>query len=373
MAVTRDRRGRPSLYVGAVSPNEFLPELARRHPPRILHTTDGTTFRPLRGGPGVIRTAEGARRPVGFRAIAVYRGKLYVTASVGLTGNGAVMRIDRPRGRSPRFEQVSPPELSVFELQRFDGALYAGSGDLEEGYGVWRMRPGRRPGWRPVVRGGAGRGPTMTSVVAMTPHRGRLYVSASGWATPLYPPSELIRIAPDGSWEVVAGNPRRDAEGVLRSPASGLPDGFGNAFNSHFWRMQSYRGALVLGTNDWSWSVRAAPHIREQLRRELGFDLYATCNGDSWFELSRDGLGRGGDDFGVRTMAATPAGLFIGTTNHVRGAAVHRSTAGLCAGGGATLSAADAAVQPAGPVQGCRPGADLLVGPRARRAQRCGR
>jgi hypothetical protein len=325
--------GRPTaLYVAALSADEFIPELARRHPPRILRSLDGVTFRPIRGRPGVIRTQLGPRRPIGYRAMAVLRGSLYVTAGAGLTGDGVVLRVDDPGGPSPRFEQVSPSGLSVFELAAFKGALYAGTGDADEGYGVWRT-DGRSPfEWEPVVTGGAGRGPTITSVVSMAPYRGRLYVGASRWGTPDFPPSELIRIGPDGAWEVVVGSPRRDAAGMLRSPVSGLPDGFGNAFNSHFWRMQAYRGALLLGTNDWSSSVRAAPDVLEQLRPEPGFDLYGTCDGADWFVLTRNGFRRGPEDFGVRTMAASPAGLFIGTTNHVRGATVYRSRMDPCSG-----------------------------------------
>ena len=114
------------------------------------------------------------------------------------------------------------------------------------------------------------------------------------------------------------GNPRRDAGGVLRSPLSGLPDGFGNLFNHHFWRMQAFRGALLLGTNDWSGSPAGVPGVSDPLRSEFGFDLYGTCDGSHWWAATRDGFGRP-DDFGVRTMSASRAGLFIGTTNHVRG------------------------------------------------------
>ena len=324
--------GRPAaLYIAGLTAGEFVPELARRYPPRILRTTDGERFRALRGSPGVIRGPAGVQRPVGYRAMAALHGELYVTASAGLTGDGVVLRVRRPGGPSPRFGQVSPAGLAVFELEAFDGRLYAGTGNSREGYGVWRIGGGPRPEWAPVVTGGAGRGPTITSVVSMETYRGRLYVGSSGWGTSLSPASELIRIAADGRWEVVAGD-ARDADGIRRTPISGLRDGFGNAFNMHFWRMQAYRGALLLGTNDWSWSLRDIPALDERIRSGFGFDLYATCDGTHWWAATRDGFGNGTTGFGVRTMAASPAGLFIGTTDHVRGAAVYRSRRPPCAG-----------------------------------------
>jgi hypothetical protein len=331
MLVRTERGGREALYVAALSPDEFIPELRRPRPPRILRTTDGKRFRALPARPPVIHTYLGPYRPAGFRALATVRGSLYVTASAGLTGDGVVLRVRRPAGRSPSFEQVSPPKLAVFELAGFGGRLYAGTGDRESGYGVWRADPDRPRRWEPVVGGGAGRGATITSVVSMAPYRGHLYVGASGWLNSVFPASELIRVARDGRWEVVVGNSRPDAAGVLLSPLSGLSDGFGNVFNHHFWRMQAFRGALLLGTNDWSGSLAGVPGVSDQLRSEFGFDLYGTCDGSHWWAATRDGFGRD-DDFGVRTMSASRAGLFIGTTNHVRGTSVYRSPARPCAG-----------------------------------------
>jgi hypothetical protein len=358
MLVRTERGGRKALYVAATSPDEFLPELRKPRPPRILRTTDGRRFRPLRARPPVIHTHLGPYRPIGFRALAAVHGSLYVTASAGLTGEGVVLRVRHPGGRSPSFEQVSPPKLAVFELTTFGGRLYAGTGDRESGYGVWRADgdPPRR--WEPVVVDGAGRGATITSVVSMAPYRGRLYVGASGWLTSAFPASEMIRVARDGRWEVVVGDPRRGADGLVRSPLSGLPDGFGNAFNHHFWRLQAFRGALLLGTNDWSWSLRDVPGAADLLRSEFGFDLYGTCDGSHWWAATRDGFGRA-DDFGVRTMAASRAGLFIGTTNLVRGTSVYQSSARPCAG------AATRSVPPARP-------ADALPAP-VRRALEGGR
>jgi hypothetical protein len=329
MAVLKERSGRSALYIGTLTADELIPELARRYPPRILRTTDGTHFRALRGGPDVIHNPFGVHRPVGYRAMAAFHRALYVTASGGLTGDGVVLRVSHPGGSSPGFKQVSPGSLSVFELQPFDGRLYAGTGDFVHGYGLWRSDGTSALDWAPVITDGAGRGPTVTSVVSMQAYRGELYVGASGWGAGAFPASELIRVSPDDQWDVVVGNPRRLADGTLKAPVSGLGDGFGNPFNSHFWRMQSYRGALLLGTNDWSWSLAGSSGVDDSVRAEFGFDLYGTCNGNDWWRATGDGFGRP-DDFGVRTMSATRAGLFLGTTNLVQGATIRRSSAWPC-------------------------------------------
>jgi hypothetical protein len=328
MVVLKEPGRGKALYVGGLTASEFIPELARRYPPRILRTTDGTHFRPLRGGPGVIRGPFGPRRPIGYRAMTVLDGALYVTASGGLTGDGVVVRVGDPGGSSPSFRQASPSSLAVFELKVFGGRLYAGTGDFRRGYGVWRTDGERPLEWRPVVTDGAGRGPAITSAISMETYRGRLYVGASGWGS-VFPASELIRIGSDDRSEVVVGNDRRVADGTIRAPVSRLLDGFGNRFNSHFWRMETYKGALLLGTNDWSWSLRGSPGLDGLLRSEFGFDLYLTCNGDDWRLATRDGFGRP-YDFGVRTMAASPAGLFVGTTNLVQGATILQPRAEPC-------------------------------------------
>ena len=176
-----------------------------------------------------------------------------------------------PAGSSPTSEG-QPRSLAVFELKAFGGRLYAGTGDFQHGYGVWKTDGGGALGWDPVVTEGAGRGPAITSAVSMETYRGRLYVGANGWGT-LVPAAELIRVGPDDRWEVVVGNQRQVADGTMMAPVSGLPDGFGNQFNSHFWRMETYKGALVLGTNDWSWSLHDSPGLDNLLRAGLA----STC------------------------------------------------------------------------------------------------
>jgi hypothetical protein len=144
MAVYRDARGRKRLYVGGVTANEFIPELRRRHPPRILSTRDGLHFRATPARNLVGRTPSGYQRPMGFRSMNVWRGRLYVTASATLAGQGAVYEVIRPWSKRARFKQVTPSNLAVFEMEVFNGSLYIGTGDRQHGYGVWRVTARRR-------------------------------------------------------------------------------------------------------------------------------------------------------------------------------------------------------------------------------------
>jgi hypothetical protein len=321
MTVYTEPSGKKALYIGGVTADEYIPEIAAAHPPRLLRTTDGETFSALGAGPGLISTPFGRQRAMGFRALTPYRGRLYVTATGGLTGDGVVMEVRRPAGRHPRFVQVSPSSMTVFDMQVFQQRLYLGAGSSEEGYSVWRTGTKARPtSFVPVVTGGAGRGSAIDSVVSMQTYKGRLYVGASGWKT-LFPGSELIRISRDDRWDVVVGNPRV-SEGSPKWPTSGLFDGFGNVFNGHFWRMSKDRGGLYLGTNDWSWVFRNFPFLDTLLSSGYGFDLYGTCDGTTWSAETTDGFGDGRYNFGLRTMASAKRGFLVGTANHAQGTSV---------------------------------------------------
>jgi hypothetical protein len=311
-----------ALYVGGVTADEYIPELAGSNPPRILRTTDGTDFTPLNGDPGQVNelSSAGLQYPMGFRSMTVFQDKLFVTASTGLRGDGVIMQVDDPAGSTSTFTQVSPlGTMGVFEIEVFNNQLYAGVGDLDNGYSVWRTDgSGSAPfQFTPVVTGGAGRGKDMTSVVSMHVFQGQLYVGSSGWYTTLLPSSELIRIAPDDSWQLVVGNARQTTDGY-KTAISGLPDGFGNIFNAHFWRMDDRSGALLLGTNDWSWQI-ANPNLMQLFMWQFGFDLYASCDGASWFPVTLNAFGTSQYNFGVRTLQSTSDAEYIGTTNQVQG------------------------------------------------------
>ena len=351
MTVFRDGRGRPRLYAAGVTADEYLPELKHKYPPRILSTGDGRHWRATPARNVVVRVPYGVFRPMGFRSLAVWRGRMYATATPGLTGDGGIFEVTRPWSpRRVRFRQITPSSITVFEFERFNGALYAGTGDRQRGYGVYRItRKRSRYRIQPIVTDGAGRGQTVTSVVSMHVFNGRLYVGSSGWYNQeSNPVSEIIRIDRAGAWQLVTGTPRR-VRGQLIGPISGLGDGFNDVFTAHFWRMANYRGELVVGTNDWSYltviayptlAPWAIPLIEFVLRDEMGFDLWASCDGVNWRAITRNAFGRNRYDFGARNLVPTDGELFVGSANHAQGAKVWTYRADDCPGTARAAAAA---------------------------------
>jgi hypothetical protein len=332
MTVYRDAGGHERLYIGGVTADEYIPELKLAHPPRMLSTADGRHFSATPARKLIVRMPYGIFRPIGFRSMRVWQGRMFVTLTPGLTGDGAIFEVTRPWSpRHASYRQISPRTMAVFETQVFNGHLYAGTGDSNRGYGVYettRQRSGYR--FQPVVTAGAGRGSDVTSVVSMGVFKGRLYVGSSGWWGQQLPVSELIRIDRAGAWQVVAGKPRI-ADGEVRVPVSGLGDGFNNMFSAHFWRMGTYRGALVVGTNDWAFLVRTAypdlepseiSLVESVIKPEAGFDLWSSCDGHDWAPITRDAFGGNPFDFGARNLVTAGSQLFIGSANHSQGTKV---------------------------------------------------
>jgi hypothetical protein len=344
MAVVRDPQGRQVLFVSGVSADEYVPEASISQPPRLLRSYDGVHFHNIAVPIVIHRTGMFTdHRAIGFRGIAEWRKQLYVLASTGLTGDGAVMRVDNPWSDHAHFTQVSPPWLYVFEMQTFHGDMYFGGGNGNNGYSVYRLWRTHRPfRLQAIVTRGAGRGHYVTSVVAMQPYRHWLYVAAVGWycvTCNSLPTTELIRIAPDGHWQVVVGNKRFvPSESRTKYPISGLGDGFENIFNSHMWRMAVQGGALYIGTLDWSWMLQEAKNalggypgiLSSVLAGELGFDVWATCDGSDFFPVTRDAFGVDEYDFGVRTMVGQGGGFYIGTANHAHGTRIFRTNGTAC-------------------------------------------
>jgi hypothetical protein len=332
MAVYTDRHGTEALYVVTIG--------AEGH---ILRSTDGTTFEVITR-PGLNR-----HMPFGFRPLVSLKGRLY-TSPVGspmvpnISAYPTVFETDDPaRGAlNPAvWRPVSAPgfgdphNLSIFEMAVFKDHLYAGAGNLN-GFQIWKTDATGSPPyrWTPVVTNGGYQGPSgLPAVISMCPFGEWLYVG-SGRAVAeqetLEPaPGELIRIAPDDSWEVVAGAPRDTSQG-FKAPISGMAAGFGNPFALYVWWMEEHHGWLYAGINDATTFLCYTPRSRlgpsavrwvdqhggvePTVEAEGGFDLWRTQDGVHWTCITRTGFGNPCNN-GVRTLKSTPVGLFVGTMN----------------------------------------------------------
>ncbi|MGO9958674.1 MAG: hypothetical protein ACLP50_22375, partial [Solirubrobacteraceae bacterium] len=316
--------GRQAMFAGAVTPDEYIPKLRTSHPPVLLRSYDGVHWTALRMPAVWVHFPTGNFRPMGYRSLLVYKNNLYLTATPDLTGDGGLFKVTNPFSNHPGLVQVSPSSQDIFEIQTFDGALYTGTGDATTGYGVYKTYGGSHYPYHfdTIMSGGAGRGPNITSVVSMHVYRNRLYVGASGWYNQnTLPSSEMIRVAPNGQWTLVVGNPRTLPDGQTLTPTSGMGDGFFDIFNAHFWRMETYDGGLYVGTNNWSYLIQTNQSyawLQSILAGNLGFDMWATCDGDDWFATTWNAFGTSEYNFGSRTLETDgPDGntLYVGSAN----------------------------------------------------------
>jgi hypothetical protein len=287
-------------------------------PPRILRTADGETFTPIPQDPG---TFMGDTLVSGFRTMKLYKGKLYVVASVGLLGHGLIFESEQPWLGNDAFRQISPEGVNFFEIETYNGHLFAGTGGQPaNGDPPFRLlktdAEGDLPytfteiipeaGYRPFLKSAA--------VIALREFKNHLFVGTD---------RELFRVNPDDSWDLIVGSPRDTPDG-FKTPLGGLNIGFDNIFGIHMWRMATNDGWLYIGTQDQSTKWRNLLLVNLWLEPGLGFDLYATNDGWHFTRISRTGFG---DLFnnGARNMISTPRGFFLGTANHYFGMQLFRA------------------------------------------------
>jgi len=332
MVVYRDTHGIEALYVVCTGPEGH-----------ILRTTDGITFEVI------TRLGLGRNVALGFRPLVSLGGRLY-TSTVGhpmfpnMSTYPAVLETDDPaRGAmdpsvwrpvsAPGFGD--PDNLSIFEMAVFKNHLYAGTANLN-GFQIWKTDAAGSPPyrWTQVVKDGGHQGASNNfAVISMCSFGEWLYVGSgrapSALETLEPAPGELIRIAPDDTWDVVAGDPRETPHG-FKAPISGLGAGFGNPFAMYVWRMEEHEGWLYAGINDATTLLRYTPRSRlgpsmvrwvdqqggveKILGTDGGCDLWGTRDGIHWTCLTRTGFGNPCNN-GVRTLKSTPVGLFVGTMN----------------------------------------------------------
>lgn len=327
------RENRPALYVSTWCP-------AKGPGPVILRTEDGKHFQPS-CEPGLLGL------PVTtIRSMIEFKGRLYTTPAGSRGGNPNVSAHsivyesrDPARGR---WEPVSDfgfgdvGNKSIIEMAVMGDHLYVGTLNLE-GFQIWRTTAEGPPPytWEKVIERGAYRGAFNQCASAMLAFKGALYVGSSiqGGGVDTQngvgpAPPELIRIFPDGTWDLLVGDERDTPEGY-RKPLSGYLSGFDNFFNGYFWRMCEHDGWLYLSSFDWSFAIGYAARdswpeaavrlfnslgAQSVLENQSGFDLYRSFDGENWIPVTTNGMGNP-YNAGLRTMVSCPAGFFLGTAN----------------------------------------------------------
>ncbi|TGD76269.1 hypothetical protein E4634_00635 [Mangrovimicrobium sediminis] len=323
----------PALYVATWSP-------AKGPGCLVLRTVDGRTFEPS-CEPGL-----GGLPVTVIRTLIEFKGKLYTSPAGSRGGNpnvakhSVVFECADPAGGI--WKPVSelgfgdPTNRTVFEMIGFGDHLYVSTLNLEGGQ-IWRSTlEGEEPyEWEKVIELGAYRGELNQAGCSMLPFKGALYIGTGiqgggvdtqngiGPAA-----SEVFRIHPDGSWDLIVGEARDTPDGY-KEPLSGYRPGFDNYFNGYFWRMVEHEGWLYLGTFSWNsllgyarrenWpdffsSIVSEVGERFIMENQCGFDLYRTFDGENWVPVTITGFNNP-FNAGLRTFASTEHGLFLGTAN----------------------------------------------------------
>jgi hypothetical protein len=281
-----------------------------------------------------------------FRTLVEFNGRLYsAPAGSGRAWNAAerpcVVETEDPV--SGNWREVSQPKFgdstndAIYSMAAFSGHLYAGTLNPKSGFQIWKTQAVGKPPyeWKQVLRFGAGRGNLNEAAVTLCVFDGALYVGtgiSNGGYDRTYKvgpaASELIRILPDDSWDIIVGTPRVTGRGYKRS-LSGIGPGFDNPSTGYIWSMAVHDGWLYLGTFDslifglWS-DPKLQPverramlrqiHSDDLLRYRAGFELWRSRDGIQWTAVSRNGFGNP-YNYGVRNMVSTPVGLCVGTAN----------------------------------------------------------
>ena len=324
MEVFKESDGTEALYVTSVW-SGMVNDGAT--PPRILRSTDGTTFEAIPQDPG---TFLGDFDKSSMRGMLDYKKKFYVIAGT-IQGQGTLWEAEEPAGGNNNFRQVSPAGMSVWDMTHYNGQIYFGirqespffqPKDKQEGckgYSVAKTDAAGDPPYTfdyVVTHGAYLPEPSQTTVSLCVLKEADIDVLYVGCDKP----AEMIRVYPDDTWDLVVGTPRESPDG-WKYPISGFDSGFGNNTNVHIWRMVNHDGILYAGTADNTTRYKEYSTFEEALEYRGGFDLYRTVDGWYWEAVTITGFG---DPFqmGNRSLETSPIGVFVGTNNFWGGCVV---------------------------------------------------
>jgi len=329
------------------APALYIPTWGSHQTPAtlMLRSVDGSAFEVV-SEPGL---GVPDPKPRGLRGLVSFKGHLFASSVVGqsrLEPNIAGFMLiyvssDPARGNwrlacEPHFG--NPNNLSVFDMAPFNGYLYAGTLNINEGFQIWKTDADGEPPftWKKVLTHGAYRGKLNQIAMTLIPFKDHLYVGSAiqncsfDFSNKVGPaPPEVLRINPDDSWELIVGEPRITPDG-LKVPLSGLGPGFGNHFSGYLWSMCEHEGWLYAATAVWAVFLRYAGRekswpkelrsifTRENVERILlrfgGCDLWRTRDGYHWIPVTQNGF-ENCFNIGFRNMVSSPYGLFVGAAN----------------------------------------------------------
>ena len=307
----------PALYVSTIS----------NWGGQILRCSDGENFQVV-SEPGL-----GDPRLLSFRALVPFAGRLFTTPIGSVSGD----QLDRNLSVRPTvfvsndpaqgiWREASLPGFGdernrvIFQMAVLGDHLYAGTGNPLRGFELWRTDAHGKPPyrWERVIERGASRHTLNASVASMVALDGALYIGTGlpglGYdkVNDIGPAAaELLRVFPDGRWELVIGEPRFSPQG-LQVPLGGMGPGFDDPCNSVFWRMAVRGDRLYVGTHHWG--IYKYLMLQDDAPRG-GFHLWTTSDGEKWEALTQDGFGNP-YAVGVRTLLPTRDGLYLGTDDH---------------------------------------------------------
>ncbi len=275
-----------------------------------------------------------------IRSLTVHNGWLYFAVSheSGKQRHpGEIYATDGQQFRTVVDDGLGNPfNWGIFSLASFNGYLYAGTFNREQGYELWKLEGPDGAAPQRVVAGG-GSGAYNHSTTQMVVFGDHLYVPALVYVgynhngIPIFKAADMVRLDADDNLEVVIGP----------GSISGLDSGFGDQSNAYLWSMAVHQGRLYCGTWDssaeislairrWPLVLQNLPAIIKGLLRVkprpgpldrvfgIGAELYVSDDGVNWQRVFNDGLGNP-DNYGVRNMLSVGDVLYIGMANPVDG------------------------------------------------------
>ncbi|HEX2966872.1 MAG TPA: hypothetical protein VHO84_13860 [Syntrophorhabdaceae bacterium] len=325
---------------------------------------NNTILRSATGDPGTWEDVSGVIAGTqNIRAIAKWRDKLYVAASV----SGKAIVFESAPQNQGWWKQVStagfgtPNNSEIYYLAVFNDHLYASTVNLVTGFEVWKTKgedddsnPGKYV-WQRVIYNGFG--DTWNQYgMTMAAFKDYLYVgTAVGIGMVMKKnaetgqdevvgtrPLEIIRIDKNDKAQLIVGalkasDPitKDDGTSYPRVPLSRMGAGFNNPFNVYAWNMNVYDKCLYVGTLDLSVFVlgilrenpgfiasllemfgvdvpkeietaldnsRLIPAVTNLLMKKYGGgDLWRSCNGVTWAAVTLNGFGNP-HNYGIREV-----------------------------------------------------------------------